>query len=306
MAKISAVCLSPTIQRTITFKQFIPEKVNRSEYYRMDASGKAVNSVRVLNQLSSGCADVICPLGKDNAQRFLELCEKEGLTKAGVHYVLIPGATRECWTLLDRTAKTTTELVVSEPAIKADVSLQTSEILAEVEKALQTSDALLLAGSRPEIWPSDFSAVICKKGKDCKKIVMADFWGKDLQKTLEICTPDIIKINEEEFCGTFNYSFPLKEAELQAAVCEQSKKLSNIIVVTRGIKSTFAADRGKFYSVPVEKIEKVVNTTACGDSFSAGFLYEYLESRDVEKSLLKGTWCAARNAELECPGAIQA
>ena len=34
-------------------------------------------------------------------------------------------------------------------------------------------------------------------------------------------------------------------------------------------------------------------------------VYEYLQTRDLTASLKKGTWCAARNAELEIPGAIK-
>ncbi|MCR5291107.1 MAG: hypothetical protein K6E51_14035 [Treponema sp.] len=303
MAYITTVCLSSTLQKTISFKHFVPEHVNRSEYYRLDASGKAVNSARVLHQLEPGCSEVICPLGQDNASRFLELAERDGLT---VHTVLIPGTTRECWTLLDRTARTTTELVISEPTDGIDVSTQAKELLDCVDSCMKNSRALLLAGSRPKIWPEDFSARICKMGYDNGKIVMADFWGEDLRRTLQLCTPHIIKINEEEFCGTFDYRYPLSEEELQAKLCQLSKQLRTLIVVTRGVKSTFAADHGTFYSMPVEHITQIVNTTACGDSFSAGFLHEYLAGGTVESALQRGTWCAARNAEQECPGTIRA
>ena len=51
MKKILCVCLSSTLQRTISFSQLKLTKVNRSEHYRQDASGKAVNSARVLTQL---------------------------------------------------------------------------------------------------------------------------------------------------------------------------------------------------------------------------------------------------------------
>ena len=51
MAKILCICLSSTIQRTINFNNIRLEKVNRSTSYRMDASGKALNSARVLSQL---------------------------------------------------------------------------------------------------------------------------------------------------------------------------------------------------------------------------------------------------------------
>ena len=49
--KILCICLSSTLQRTISFKELKLTEVNRSQHYRLDASGKAVNSARVLNQL---------------------------------------------------------------------------------------------------------------------------------------------------------------------------------------------------------------------------------------------------------------
>ena len=64
---------------------------------------------------------------------------------------------------------------------------------------------------------------------------------------------------------------------------------------------TETLDDGDF---PVEKISPV-NTTACGDSFSAGYLYEFLETGDFETALAKGTWCAARNAENIRCGSIE-
>ncbi|MDE6068795.1 MAG: hypothetical protein K2F89_07595, partial [Treponemataceae bacterium] len=113
--KITSVCLSPTIQRTVSFKTFILNKVNRSERYGVWASGKAVNAARVLNQLEQGCVRVVCPLGEENYRRFAEFAERDSLPLSSV---MIPGNTRECWTVLDSTAHTTTELVVGEPALE--------------------------------------------------------------------------------------------------------------------------------------------------------------------------------------------
>ena len=104
--KILCICLSSTLQRTISFKELNLTQVNRSEHYRLDASGKAVNSARVLNQLEKGAATVVCPLGEKNLKAFTEPAERDSLN---VLYATIPGQTRECWTLLDRTAGTTTE-----------------------------------------------------------------------------------------------------------------------------------------------------------------------------------------------------
>ena len=300
MARVTAVCLSSTLQRTVTFGRLIPGQVNRSERYGMYASGKAVNSARVLNQLEAGFASVICPLGERNASRFMELADGDGLP---VHGILVPGFTRECWTLLDRENHGTTELVVGEPVLAADLSRQVSELLDTVADSARKTDALLFAGSRPGIWPEDMCAGICRIAAEAGRLVVADFWGPDLIRTLAVCTPAIIKINEEEFCKTFGYDFPQEENRLLQLISEKSRELSNIFIVTRGSSETYAADCGVEYSEPIQPVT-VVNSTACGDSFSAGFLYTYLKSGKMRDALYKGTWCAARNAERECPGSI--
>lgn len=303
MKKILCICLSSTIQRTISFDSLTLTKVNRSKKYRQDASGKAVNSARVLTQLEEGCATVVCPLGEKNLKTFTDDAARDNLN---LLYTTIPGATRECWTLLDRTAGTTTELVVGEPVLESDedkkaVAAAEIKILKVINDILPEVDAVLLAGSRPAIWSSDLYATISGMTQDAGKIFLADYIGQDLVKTLTTAVPQIIKINEEEFRATFPElaALPLKEA-----IIKKSEELQNIVVVTRGTESTLAAVRSKYYECPTEKVA-ALNTTACGDSFNAGFLYEYVRSGDIEAALKKGTWCAARNAELEAPGAIR-
>ncbi|MDD5929023.1 MAG: PfkB family carbohydrate kinase [Spirochaetales bacterium] len=327
MKKFLCICLSSTIQRTITFEKLTLTKVNRSKKYRQDASGKAVNSARVLNQLEKGCVTTICPLGKENQDLFLSLAEKDELELLTAQ---IPGFTRECWTLLDKTNYTTTELVVSEPEPSNEQinEIQKAEIklLKLITRELPKVDAVLLAGSRPSFWSEDLYSTICGIAKDNNKFILADFIGKDLLNCLnnysdtEISsaqpaysaktvhthpapTPDVVKINDEEFCKTFNLNYPLEIEELKKQILLKSSEYKNIFVITRGKDSTLAAANGKIYECKSEKITPV-NTTACGDSFNAGFLYEYINSSDIQKALNKGTWCAARNAEKEVPGGI--
>lgn len=304
MNKILCICLSSTIQRTITFSNLTLTQVNRSEKYRQDASGKAINSARVLNQLEKGCVTSVCPLGAENQELFLSLAKKDALDLA---YVTIPGATRECWTLLDKVAGTTTELVVSEPALPenaaSEITKAENKLLKFITDALPQVDAVLLAGSRPAIWSEDLYATISGITKDHGKIFLADFIGKDLELTLKTAVPDIIKINDEEFCRTFGLNYPEPENKLKAAITEKSREYKNIFVITRGKDSTFAARDGEFFECPTERV-KAVNTTACGDSFNAGFIYEYIQKGDMTAALKKGTWCAARNAELEVPGGV--
>ena len=270
--KILCICLSSTIQRTISFKNLKLTEVNRSQHYRVDASGKAVNSARVLTQLEKDCAVTICPLGEKNIEAFTEPAARDNLN---ILFAQIPGLTRECWTLLDRTAGTTTELVVSEPLLESEedkkaVASAEIKILKMINEMLPQVDAVLLAGSRPAIWSEDLYATIAGMSRDAGKLFLADYVGAELTTTLAAATPDIIKINEEEF----RRSFPeLENQPLEQAITQKSKELNNIVVVTRGTEPTYAAARGQFTACPTEKVA-ALNTTACGDSFNAGFLYE--------------------------------
>jgi len=303
MKHFYCICFSATLQRTISFDSVELEHVNRSRKYRLDASGKAVNSARVLEQLEHDCVTTFCPLGKNNLKEFVALAEDDNLNLC---YTVIPGNTRECWTLLDTTKGTTTELVVGEPVFKTGPEFENTQefaLKATIPVSIDEADAILLAGSRPAIWNESVYPEIAKYSVDNGKIFLADYIGEDLINTLKVCTPTIIKINDEEFCKTFNLLYPSDEEILKNAIIEKSKELGNIIVVTRGIKSTYGAKKGEFCECPTESV-KAVNTTACGDSFNAGFLYEYTNSGNFEAALKKGTWCAARNAERECPGSV--
>ena len=385
MSRIITVCLSAGIQKTIFFKKLEKGSVNRSFSYRFDAAGKAVNSGRILNQLAEKEADseqnlsIICPLGERNASFFMELAERDRLP---VKSVLMPGFTRECCTLIDTNpaaaSSSVTELVVEEPP--QETPAPEDELMQMIEASLSSAeqpapDALLLAGSRPAVWPQSVISRIALAAKNAGALFMADFRGKDLAMLLseKKLIPDIIKINEAEFRETFPELFsedhrsggkkasfsqatsvcelasvcepatnadkpadekkhacaempgctgdpagskPAANADktavdeniaetelLAAAVAQKSLELENIIIVTRGADATIAAKCGERFVCATEQITPL-NTIGCGDSFNAGFLYEYLKSCDMEKSLLKGTWCAARNAETSAPSSL--
>lgn len=378
--KIVMLCLSAGIQKTISFESFAPGEVNRSKSYRYDASGKAINSARVLTQLAGttnvaggslvaakssakdaatsgvpattngASVSVICPLGERNKDFFLEMAHADGLN---VKVVPIPGFTRECCTLLDEKSGQTTELVVEEPVPTVDstqydqyeeklMKLLTAELGISTGSdaggsvsdgtgvsscAAQKADALLFSGSRPKFWNARIIKRIAAAAKANDILFMADFRGNDLLSILGKYTPDIIKINEDEFVATFGTDFATNakctesaphaicadsanadatlqaEQQLATAIAETSRRLNNIVVVTRGAKPTLAAEKGTPYNSPSERVH-AVNTIGCGDAYNAGFLYEYLATKDMNKSLEKGKWCASRNAESLRPGVL--
>lgn len=174
MSKFLCICLSATIQKTVNFKNVQLEKVNRSLNYILDASGKAVNSARVLNQIEAGCVSVVCPLGKENSAEFLKLAEKDNLNVFAVETI---GRVRECITLLDVENGTTTELVVGEPVTADSYQENEEKLISVVESLIKDVDGVLFAGSRPGIWSDGFIPCIAFMAEKKRK----DFHGRLLR-----------------------------------------------------------------------------------------------------------------------------
>lgn len=60
------------------------------------------------------------------------------------------------------------------------------------------------------------------------------------------------------------------------------------IVIKVGAEGAIYCDEGEYGQVPTQKIAQVVDTTAAGDSFNAGFLAAYLQERSMQQCCEQG------------------
>ena len=308
---ILCVCLSAAIQRTLSFDDFEKGAVNRTSVFREDAGGKALNAARVLNQIERGCARALCPVGTENAARFLELARRDGIDVVAVP---VPGNVRDCWTLLSRGGSTTEVVADEHLELAAERAKQIErELLSQFAHEIESCDALLLAGSTPAHFAPGTNQKLCECAKRAGKLILADFCGPPLRAALaeKTSVPDFVKINEEELLKTFTDG-GAKKSETPELIASLSEKYGAAFIITRGKKATVASMGGTHFMCETEDVVPV-NTTACGDSFSAGFLHEVMKSKkpggvlapsDFAAALRRGTFAAARNAENIIPGKI--
>ena len=66
-----------------------------------------------------------------------------------------------------------------------------------------------------------------------------------------------------------------------------------IVVITNGEKGSYAYYQGKVFFQKALKPAKILDTTGAGDGFTAGFISEFLASKDLVKSLKKGALYAS-------------
>jgi sugar/nucleoside kinase (ribokinase family) len=93
---------------------------------------------------------------------------------------------------------------------------------------------------------------------------------------------DITFANEQEITS-------LIDAKNFDEVINFSKKLSKLIVLTRGKKGAIAIKGDEIVECAVQKNLQIVDLTGAGDLFAAGFLHGHVNNLSIKESLQKGT-----------------
>lgn len=127
----------------------------------------------------------------------------------------------------------------------------------------------------------NFSEVIeCKKEKYFP--LAADF---DVRRDYE---------NWDKLLPYVDFVFISGNDEVVLKAEELSKKYNDsVFIVTLAEKGSVAFKDGMRYDSKAVKVDRVTDTTGCGDSYAAGFLAEYLLSGNIKRSMEKGSEKAA-------------
>jgi fructose-1-phosphate kinase PfkB-like protein len=152
-----------------------------------------------------------------------------------------------------------------------------------------------------------------QKAKEKRLKIILDIKGKDLIESLKY-QPDIVKPNLFEFAADFAPEL-IKNNELittddsvkeriKSAVLDMARKNNCRVILTNGSRKIIAADANEFFEIEFQPV-KAVNSTGCGDAFTAG-LAAALENRaGFREAMSEGCRCGALNAALVKPGVVR-
>jgi sugar/nucleoside kinase (ribokinase family) len=98
------------------------------------------------------------------------------------------------------------------------------------------------------------------------------------------------------FCNDEEVAALMRTDDLESAVAALSARVSTL-VVTRGANGALAVQGAVRAEIAAEPIDRVIDTTGAGDTFTSGFLAGQLQGRSLADSLTMGAICAA-----ECIG----
>ena len=104
---------------------------------------------------------------------------------------------------------------------------------------------------------------------------------------------EIFSPNETE---TFEYTGIMPggaDSSLKAALALYRRVKCKYVVIKQGERGASVYDGKRFDMIPSERVERVVDTTAAGDTFSAAMTLEYLRSADIKSAVRYGAAAAA-------------
>lgn len=296
---ILTVCLNPTFQSTMVFDSFTLGEVNRATEHYLDASGKGMNSARILSQLGKEAA-LLTHLGGPRKDEMLVLCSRD---KVEVIHTDSFSAIRTCTTIIAKGV--CTELVQNPEAVGGDCEKAIRKLFSE---AIQRAEALIICGTRAPGYSKGLYSDFVKEAKEAGKFVLLDIKGEDLLSCLPY-RPDVIKPNFSEFVETFfgeKISEQGENTDLLAKVEEQMAALQE----EYGCKS--AVSRGKHAlllfdttatTITIEPTE-VVNSIGCGDTLSSSLTVALLEGHSLQHAASIATKHATMQAKTIHPGSF--
>jgi len=313
-----SICLNPTIQKTLRFPSLELGEVNRTAAHHLDASGKGVNVIRVLTQLKKEAAQSIpaatqsipnttqsipnathlTHLGGVMRPLFLSLCEQDGLA---IEWAESDSEIRFCYTVINESDSSVTELVEESQPIAAGTEERLLDKFNEIILRHDTYKTIIISGTKAAGYSDAVIPTMVQKAKEKGLRIILDIKGKDLIESLKY-EPDVIKPNLEEFKQTFEIN-----SDLHGFVLELARKHKCRIILTNGSQEIIAADSNEIFKFEIPPT-KALNTTGCGDAFTAG-LAAALSNAEINKesfnaAIYEGIRCGALNAAFIKPGVI--
>lgn len=300
-----AVCLNPTIQKTLVYDGLEKGEVNRSSEYRVDVAGKGVCCARVLGQLGREAIH-LTQLGGPTRDWFLEMCSADGVR---VRWVDSGSDIRFCTTIIDRADSSATELVEEARAVREGTA---DGILEEFDRLLPEVATVLLSGTKAAGFPPALMPALAARAAAGGKRLILDIKGADLKASLAF-RPCVAKPNLEELLQTYapdraaSWRAGADEGAMRDLVArigrEYREEHGAWLVVTRGSRPTLYWDGAGLRECPALPVA-VLNPIGSGDSFTVGVATALEDGATIAEAVAEGTRLGALNAEKLKPGSI--
>lgn len=281
---IYTVTFNPSLDYTVTVKDFKAGAVNRTSGEAIFPGGKGINVSMVLKNL--GCENTALGfVAGFTGQEIVRLLKERGISTDFIH--VSSGLSRINVKLR---AQRETEINGQGPMIGGE---DIGRLYAKLD-LLSDGDTLVLAGSIPNTMPGSIYMDIMAHLQG-KKLNIAVDATRDLLMNVLPYRPFLIKPNNHELGEIFQTVLTDKDDVVCCARELQAKGARNVLVSMAGDGAVLVAEDGKEYRTEVPG-GRVVNSVGAGDSMVAGFLYGYMATGSFEEAFRWGVCTGSASA----------
>ncbi len=282
---IYIVSLSPAIDYILLFDELVKNKTNRAKEIEMYPAGKGIHISMMLNNLGVENESLIFANGDFENYFYQEL------DKIGINYKKFKSK---------KNIRINLKLIDNE---QTEVNIKSSAIeLSEINKLkkylknnLKENDFLIVTGSIPNKVDSKIYSELVELSNSVKAKCIVDSYGESLKYAIDK-KPFLIKPNLDEFKITFGIKTNNIKDIINAGKKIIQKGVENILI-SMGSEGALLINNEIIKKCNIGKWDyKLVNAAGAGDSMIAGFLYEFIKSKDYEKSLKMGVICGSASA----------
>jgi len=106
---------------------------------------------------------------------------------------------------------------------------------------------------------------------------------------------DVLIINAHEFSELIKRPYEkinFKKLEIKLPHLED-----RVLVVTDGQKGSYGYLKGETYFQEAIKPKKIIDTTGCGDAYTAGFITQFIKTHDIKSSMYRAAIYASKKLE---------
>jgi tagatose 6-phosphate kinase len=283
---ILCIGTTPAAQRVMVFRQLTLDAVNRAVTTLDGAAGKSVNVAKVLKALGEHPLAVGF-LGGDRGEELRKVLDGLGIE---LDFVAVSARTRQCVTILDKSAGTHTELVEEGPPVSAS---DYEKLLEIVQRRVHGCRAVVMSGTIPAGGPADLYAHVTQLAREAEALSILDAQGAPLLHALA-ARPGLVKPNRPELAATVGRQLQ-EERDVMAAMRELRDRGAERVVITAGKRPALAFDGHSFWRVHSPRLE-AVNPIGSGDALTAGLAWRLVRGEDLGEACRWGTACGAANA----------
>lgn len=295
MRESSVFCLglTPALQRTVVLDGWVPDGVNRAKEVRESAAGKAVNVAHALANL--GIRAVAAGFnGGDTGRKVARMAEAAGVMCA---FTAMPAPTRICTTLIDRQARTVTEVVEEAPPVgEALLERFTRQCVSRIRRSV----ALAISGTLPPGLPEDFYVPFVRAANAAGIPTLIDSHRAPLLKTLPE-NPYLAKLNVHELEVTLGKRMKNETAIRRGLKALREMGAENVFLTCGGDPAYLLTADGTFTRIEPPRLKRVLNPIGSGDCTLGGLIAALLNGRSLADAVRYGLACGTANVETMLP-----